>query len=91
MRIVFMGTPEFAVLSAETLRAVGHEVCAVFTQPDKPKNRGKKMMTSPVKDWALDHDIPVYQPRSLRKGEDAEESLRVLRDINRYVIVVVAF
>lgn len=91
MRIVFMGTPEFAVLSAETLREVGHEMCAVFTQPDKPKNRGKQIMTSPVKDWAAEHNIPVYQPRSLRKGEDAEESLKTLRGINPDVIVVVAY
>ncbi|MDE6728673.1 MAG: methionyl-tRNA formyltransferase [Oscillospiraceae bacterium] len=91
MRIVFMGTPEFAVLSAETLREVGHEVCAVFTQPDKPRNRGKQIMTSPVKDWAVGHNITVYQPRSLRKGEDAEESLAVLREINPDVIVVVAY
>ena len=91
MKIVFMGTPEFAVLSAETLRAVGHEMCAVFTQPDKPKNRGKKMMTSPVKDWAAEHGIPVYQPRSLRKGEDAEESLKTLLEIDPDVIVVVAY
>ena len=91
MRIVFMGTPEFAVLSAETLRAVGHEMCAVFTQPDKPKNRGKKLMTSPVKDWAVEHEIPVYQPHSLRKGEDAEASLKTLREINPDVIVVVAY
>ena len=91
MRIVFMGTPEFAVLSAETLRTVGHEMCAVFTQPDKPKNRGKKMMTSPVKDWATEHGIPVYQPTSLRKGKEAELSLKTLREINPDVIVVVAY
>lgn len=91
MRIVFMGTPEFAVLSAETLYALDHEMCAVFTQPDKPKNRGKKLMTSPIKDWAVERGIPVYQPYSLRKGEDAKESLKVLREINPDVIVVVAY
>ncbi len=91
MRVVFMGTPEFSVLSAETLRAVGHEICAVFTQPDKPKNRGKQVMMSPVKKWALEYGFTVYQPRSLRKGEDAEQSLKVLREINPDVIVVVAY
>lgn len=91
MRIVFMGTPEFAVKTAETLNSVGHEMCAVFTQPDKPKNRGKKLMTSPVKDWAAEHNVPVYQPKSLRLGEDAEDALRVLREIAPDVIVVVAY
>lgn len=91
MRIVFMGTPGFAVAGAEALRAAGHEVCGVFTQPDKPKNRGRKMMTSPVKDWAAEHGVAVYQPRSLRRGEDAQESLRVLRELAPDVIVVVAY
>ena len=91
MRVVFMGTPEFAVLSAETLRVTGNEICAVFTQPDKPKNRGKKLATSPVKDWAVEHGIPVYQPTSLRKGEDAEKCCQALLDINPDVIVVVAY
>ena len=91
MRVVFMGTPEFAVQIAETLRSVGHDVRAVFTQPDKPKNRGKQIMMTPVKEWALKHDIPVYQPKSLRKGDDAEESLQILREINPDVIVVVAY
>lgn len=91
MKIVFMGTPKFSVLSAETLRTVGHEMCAVFTQPDKPKNRGKKIEISPVKEWAMKYDIPVYQPKSLRKGEDAEQSLKVLRKIAPDAIVVVAY
>lgn len=91
MRTVFMGTPEFAVGSAEALRAAGHEVCAVFTKPDKPKNRGKQIMTSPVKDWAVEHGIPVYQPLSLKKGDDAESSLNALRELNPDVIVVVAY
>lgn len=91
MRVVFMGTPEFAVQSAETIRSVGHDVQAVFTKPDKPKNRGKQIMMSPVKEWALKHDIPVYQPKSLRKGDDAAESLQILREINPDVIVVIAY
>ncbi len=91
MRTVFMGTPEFSVGSAEALRAAGHEVCAVFTQPDKPKNRGKQIMTSPVKDWAVKHGIPVYQPISLRKGEDADVGFGTLSEIAPDVIVVVAY
>lgn len=91
MRVVFMGTPEFSVGSVETLKYVGHEICAVFTQPDKPKNRGKQIMTSPVKDFAVANNIHVYQPRSLRRGEDAEEALSVLREIAPDVIVVVAY
>lgn len=91
MRLVFMGTPEFSVNTLEVLKEVGNEICAVFTQPDKPRNRGKQIMTSPVKDFAVANNIPVYQPRSLRKGEDAEEALRVLREINPDAIVVVAY
>lgn len=91
MRTVFMGTPEFAVGSAEALRKAGHEICAVFTKPDKPKNRGKQIMTSPVKDWAVGYGIPVYQPFSLKNGEDAENSLKTLRETDPDVIVVAAY
>lgn len=91
MRVVFMGTPDFAVASASAIKAAGHDITAVFTQPDKPKNRGKQIATSPVKDFALENDIPVYQPLSLRKGEDAEKSLSVLRELAPDVIVVVAY
>lgn len=91
MKIVFMGTPQFAVPCLDALLEAGHELCGVFTQPDKPKNRGKKMMTSPVKDRALERGITVYQPLSLRKGDDAAESLRVLRELAPDVIVVVAY
>ena len=90
MKIVFMGTPDFAAKSLEAL--IGEfDVAAVFTQPDKPKNRGKKLETTPVKDLALLHNIPVYQPFSLRKGEDAEAALGALRKINPDVIVVTAY
>ncbi len=91
MRLVFMGTPEFSVNSLRVLNELGNEICAVFTQPDKPKNRGKQIMTSPVKDYAVNNNIPVYQPRSLRKGEDAEESRRVLKEIAPDAIIVVAY
>ena len=91
MKIVFMGTPVFSLACLEALIEAGHEVAAVFTQPDKPKNRGKQIMMTPVKECALKHDIPVYQPLSLRKGEDAESSMAVLREIAPECIVVVAY
>ena len=91
MRIVFMGTPVFSLACLESLIEAGHEVKAVFTQPDKPKNRGKQIMMTPVKECALKHDIPVYQPLSFRKGEDAESSMAVLREIEPECIVVVAY
>lgn len=91
MKLVFMGTPVFALSCLEQLIAAGHEVAAVFTQPDKPKNRGKQIQMTPVKECALKHDIPVYQPHSLRKGEDAEKSLETLREIAPECIVVVAY
>lgn len=62
MRLVFMGTPMFAVPSLKALVEAGHEVLGVFTQPDKPKNRGMKLLPTPVKEYALTHNIPVYQP-----------------------------
>lgn len=91
MRIVFMGTPDFAVASASAIKNAGHDIIAVFTQPDKPKNRGKQIATSPVKDFALENNIPVYQPLSLRRGEDGEKSLSVLKELLPEGIVVVAY
>ena len=66
MRIVFMGTPEFAVPSLRRLCADGHDVCAVFTQPDKPKNRGMKFIPTPVKAAAMELGLPVHQPESVK-------------------------
>ena len=86
-----MGTPDFAVPCLEALAASEHKVTGVFTQPDKPKNRGQKMQFSPVKECAVKHDIPVYQPLSLRKGEDAEKSLEILKELNPDCIVVAAY
>lgn len=91
MRVVFMGTPDFAAESAAALKNAGHELCAVFTQPDKPKNRGKQVTASPVKEFAVKENIPVYQPLSLRKGNEAAEALAALKKINPDVIVVVAY
>lgn len=91
MNIIFMGTPDFAVPCLEELIKSGHKVTGVFTQPDKPKNRGQKMQFSPVKECAVAHDIPVFQPLSLRKGEDAEKSLEILKEHNPDCIVVAAY
>ena len=91
MRVVFMGTPDFAVPCLRALVEGGCEVAAVFTQPDKPKGRGYKMIPTPVKAAAEEYGIPVYQPLSLRKGEDAEESLRILHEIAPELIVVTAY
>ncbi len=91
MKIVFMGTPEFAVPCLRVLAESSHEVAAVFTQPDKPKGRGYKMIPTPVKSAALEYELPVYQPISLRKGEDAEQSIETLRSIAPDLIVVTAY
>ena len=73
MRIIFMGTPEFAVPCLERLIQDGHEVSGVFTQPDKPKGRGKKMVPTPVKACALEHGIPVLQPEKVKEPEFVEQ------------------
>lgn len=91
MNIVFMGTPEFAVPCLRTLAESTHTVSAVFTQPDKPKGRGYKMIPSPVKKAAQEYNIPVYQPVSLRKGEDAETSMRLLKELSPDLIAVTAY
>ena len=91
MKIVFMGTPDFAVPCLRTLAESGHEVTAVFTQPDKPKGRGYKLIPTPVKEAALEYGYPVYQPLSLRKGDDAEEAMRILREAAPELIVVTAY
>lgn len=87
MRVVFMGTPDFAVPSLQKLLDAGFEVCAVYTQPDKPKGRGHKLQAPPVKELALRHEIPVFQPASLRKEEVQQE----LKSFQPDVIVVVAY
>ncbi|MGN0477933.1 MAG: methionyl-tRNA formyltransferase [Hominenteromicrobium sp.] len=87
MRIVFMGTPDFAVPSLEALLRRGHEIAAVYTQPDKPKGRGHKLLPPPVKMLALEHNIPVCQPATLRSAEAAE----TLRAFAPELIVVAAY
>ena len=87
MRVVFMGTPDFSVPTLEKIIEAGHEVIGVVTQPDKAKGRGKKVIFSPVKEKALEYNLPVYQPRRAREPEFIEE----MRVLNPDVMVVVAF
>lgn len=87
LRIVFAGTPEFASAHLQAILASHHEVSGVYTQPDRPAGRGQKLMLSPVKALALKHNIPVYQPKSLR-NEDAHNELLSL---NADLMVVVAY
>ena len=87
MKIVFMGTPEFAVPCLQKIIDEGHEVLAVVTQPDKPKGRGKKLAMPPVKELALKYNIDVYQPVKAREDSFVEK----LKEINPELIVVVAF
>ena len=86
MRIVFMGTPEFAVPCLSAL-IEKHDVLAVFTQPDKPKGRKQILTPPPVKEEALKHNIPVYQPKTLKDGE----AFKLLSEIKPDVIIVVAY
>ena len=73
MKIIFMGTPDFSVGTLEALVEAGHEIVLAVTQPDKPKGRGKEMQFTPVKECALAHNIPVYQPKKIREPECIEE------------------
>lgn len=87
MRIVFMGTPDFAAASLKKLLDEGFDVVGVFTQPDKPKGRGMELAYSPVKELALAHSLPVYQPEKMRDGTALEAVKALAPDI----LVVVAY
>ncbi len=87
MKLLFMGTPDFALSSLRALRNAGHEIAAVVTQPDKPKGRGHKMAHPPVYDYAVEHKIPVFQPPNLKR-ETFEE---ILKSIDPALIVVTAY
>lgn len=87
MKIIFMGTPDFSVGTLESLIGAGHEVVLVVTQPDKPKGRGKQMQFTPVKECAVAHNIPVYQPMKIRE----QECVDYLATFNADIMVVVAF
>ena len=87
LKLIFAGTPDFAARHLAALLSSGHEVVAVYTQPDKPAGRGQKLTASPVKELALAHDLPVYQPASLR-NEAAQAELAAL---GADLMVVVAY
>ncbi|MER2498319.1 methionyl-tRNA formyltransferase [Vibrio neptunius] len=87
LKIVFAGTPDFAARHLAALLSSEYEVIAVYTQPDRPAGRGKKLTASPVKHIALEHDIPVYQPENFKSDEAKQE----LADLNADLMVVVAY
>lgn len=87
MKLIFMGTPDFAVPCLESLIGAGHEIAAVFTQPDKPVGRKQVLTSSPVKVCAEKHGITVYQPRSVR----TDDAVSIVRNIAPDCVVVVAF
>ena len=87
MRILFMGTPEFAAASLKRLYEDGQDICGVFTQPDKPVNRGMKLSAPPVKKLAMEHNTPVFQPEKLRDGT----AMETVRELQPELIVVVAY
>jgi len=78
LKIIFMGTPEFSVYSLEAIKESSHELIAVVTQPDKPKGRGKQMAPPPVKEWAVKHNIPVYQPVKVRGNREFIDEIKGL-------------
>lgn len=87
MRVVFMGTPDIAATCLKQIIADGFQVVGVYTQPDRPKNRGMKLAFSPVKEVALANDIPVFQPENFRE----EETVQALRELKPDVVAVVAY
>ena len=87
MRVVFMGTPDIAATCLKKILADGFDVVGVYTQPDRPKNRGMKLAFSPVKEVALAHDLPVLQPENFREDETVEQ----LRALQPDVVAVVAY
>ena len=87
MRILFMGTPDIAAESLAALLAAGHEVCGVFTRRDKPVGRKQILTAPPVKQLAVEHGLPVYQPRTLRDGSSDD----LIKELAPDIIVVVAY
>lgn len=87
LNIIFAGTPDFAARHLDALLSSSHKVVAVFTQPDRPAGRGNKLTASPVKQLAEQHNIPVFQPKSLRP----EENQQLVAQLNADVMVVVAY
>ena len=95
MRLIFAGTPEFARVAAQDLHAAGFNIALVLTQPDRPAGRGLKLQASSVKQWALEHQIPVAQPRSLRLDgkypEDAAAAQQAIANAGADAMVVAAY
>lgn len=87
MKIVYMGTPDFAVPALEALIEAGHEITAVVTQPDRPKGRGKEMAFSPVKECALKHGLQIFQPEKIKE----ESAVNTLKSFEADIYVVAAF
>ena len=87
LRIIFAGTPDFAARHLDALLSSSHQVVGVFTQPDRPAGRGKKLMPGPIKVLAQENNIPVFQPKSLRPAENQE----LVASLNADVMVVVAY
>jgi methionyl-tRNA formyltransferase len=78
LKIIFMGTPEFAVPVLDALNVAGHKIVGVYTKPDRPTGRGKRLQAPPVKQYAVEHGLPVFQPASLRRDEAARQELASL-------------
>jgi len=87
MRIIFAGTPEFSAETLQALLTTDHEICAVYTQPDRPSGRGRKLTASPVKQLALEHNIPVEQPVNFKE----DEAKQALFDYQADLMIVVAY
>ena len=87
LRIIFAGTPDFAARHLDALLSSGHQIVGVFTQPDRPAGRGKKLQPGPVKVLAQAHNLPVFQPVSLRP----QENQQLVASLNADVMVVVAY
>ena len=88
LKILFMGTPDFAKESLESIFDAGHNIIGVVTNPDKPKGRGLKMMASPVKEFALEKNLKIYQPVKVKNNE---EFINEIKDLKPDVICVVAY
>lgn len=88
MKIVFMGTPDFAAESLKSIHEAGHEILAVVTNPDKPSGRGMKLKASPVKEYALENNFKIYQPQKVRNNE---EFINEIKELNPDLICVVAY
>lgn len=88
LKIVFMGTPDFAKESLQSIYETGHQIIGVVTNPDKPKGRGMKLLSTPVKEYALEKSIPIYQPQKIRNNE---EFIEKMKSLNPDIICVVAY